>query len=90
MEVFDLVSIQRQAAECKSPRVLFDLWEQACRKYDRGQIGKHHLQELKDIIWPKLQLLSGIKRSIEACYASTSVAAHRASAGKQVVHTLAL
>jgi hypothetical protein len=89
MEVFDLVSIQRQATESKSPRALFDLWEQVCRKYDRGQIGKYHLQELKDIIWPKLRILNAIRKGIDDCYVPPT-ARSKTQGKKKEVPTLAL
>ncbi|MBS1991050.1 MAG: hypothetical protein JSS86_10280 [Cyanobacteria bacterium SZAS LIN-2] len=56
--VFDLIEYQDRAREIYSPKRLFELWEEVCKKYDRGFIGKYALEEMKAVIWPKLHTLS--------------------------------
>jgi len=55
---FDLIEYQDRARDIYSPKRLFELWEDVCKKYDRGFIGKYALDEMKAVIWPKLHTLS--------------------------------
>jgi len=40
---FDLIEYQDRARDIYSPKRLFELWEDVCKKYDRGFIGKYAL-----------------------------------------------
>jgi len=55
---FDLIEYQDKARDIYSPRRLFELWEDVCKKYDKGFIGSYALDEMKCVIWPKLHTLS--------------------------------
>jgi hypothetical protein len=55
---FDLIEYQDKARDIYSPRRLFELWEDVCKKYDQGFIGSYALDEMKCVIWPKLHSLS--------------------------------
>lgn len=66
MEPFDLIEFQQKAKDMTDPRKLFELWEDCCKRYDRNEIGKYELDEMKDIIWPSLQALSSLKRIINS------------------------
>jgi hypothetical protein len=64
METFDLIEYQQKARETTDPKKLFELWEDCCRRYERAEIGRYELDEMKDVIWPNLQALASIKRII--------------------------
>ncbi len=64
MEPFDLIEFQQRARESTDPRKLFELWEDCCRRYERTEIGRYELDEMKDVIWPNLQALASLKRII--------------------------
>lgn len=61
MNNFDLIECQEQARNTSSPRKLFDLWDEVCRRYDRGQIVKTELEEMKGVIWSMLRLLTRLE-----------------------------
>ena len=65
METFDLIEWQQRAREIGHPKTLFALWEDVCQRFERKQIGRYELDEMKEVIWPKLQALGGLKRSME-------------------------
>jgi hypothetical protein len=56
-EGFDLIEYQEKARDIYSPKRLFELWEEVCKKYDQGSIGSYALDEMKAVIWPKLHTL---------------------------------
>jgi hypothetical protein len=64
METFDLIEYQQKAREITDPKKLFQLWEDCCRRYERTEIGRYELDEMKDVIWPNLQALASLKRII--------------------------
>lgn len=64
METFDLIEYQQKARETADPKKLFELWEECCRRYERQEIGRYELDEMKDVIWPSLQALASIRKSI--------------------------
>lgn len=66
MEPFDLIEFQQRAREITDPRKLFELWEDCCRRYERTEIGRYELEEMKDVIWPNLQALASLKRIINS------------------------
>lgn len=70
-EKFDLVEFQRIARETCCPKRLFQLWEDICRRYDRNEIGKYHLDEMKDIIWPSLEALAILRRGVNSTQPET-------------------
>ncbi|MBY0358267.1 MAG: hypothetical protein K2W82_09725 [Candidatus Obscuribacterales bacterium] len=65
MNTFDLIEYQEQARNASSPRKLFELWEDICRRYDRGEIGKYELDEMKEAIWPMMRLLTRLQMEID-------------------------
>ncbi len=66
MEAFDLIEFQQRARELADPKKLFELWEDCCRRYERSEIGRYELDEMKDVIWPNLHALTALKRAINA------------------------
>jgi hypothetical protein len=68
MNKFDLIDYQRQARSQTLPGSLFQLWEDVCRQYDRGLIGKYELEEMKAVIWPSLQALSALRNEINTSF----------------------
>jgi len=72
MEPFDLIEFQQKARETTDPKKLFELWEDCCRRYERNEIGRYELDEMKDVIWPNLQALASLKRIINETPADVS------------------
>jgi hypothetical protein len=64
VETFDLLEFQQRARETCCPKKLFEIWEDICRRYDNKEIGEYQLEEMKEIIWPSLQALAIIRRSV--------------------------
>lgn len=64
IEGFDLLEFQRLARETCCPKKLFQLWEDVCRRYERGEIGTYELDEMKEVIWPSLEALASIRRCV--------------------------
>ena len=63
-EKFDLLEFQQRARETCCPQKLFQLWEDISKRYERGEIGRYQLDELKDIIWPNLKALTTLRRCV--------------------------
>jgi hypothetical protein len=63
-ESFDLIEFQQKARELVDPRRLFELWEDVCRRYERGEIGTYEVDEMKEVIWPLLDALASIRRAV--------------------------
>lgn len=64
MESFDLIEFQQKARDTADPKKLFELWEDCCRRFERYEIGRYELDEMKAVIWPSLQFLASLKRII--------------------------
>ena len=64
IEGFDLLEFQQRAREMCCPRKLFHLWEDVCKRYERGEIGMYELDEMKEVIWPSLEALASIRRTV--------------------------
>lgn len=74
MRTFDLIEFQREARGKNKPEELFHLWEEVCRTYDRGLIGKYELDEMKSVIWPNLQAVTLLKNSINSSFMDKTAA----------------
>jgi hypothetical protein len=61
---FDLLEFQQRARETCCPKKLFQLWEDISRRYERGEIGQYEVDEMKEVIWPTLEALASIRRSV--------------------------
>ncbi len=61
---FDLIEFQQRARVIACPNRLFALWEDVSRRYERSEIGKYELVEMKDLIFPILQRLGFLKTQI--------------------------
>lgn len=68
MAAFDLIEFQITARNTNSPKRLFELWEEVCKRYDRGQIGAYQLEEMKSAIWPRIHQLSDIQSIVESAF----------------------
>lgn len=65
-EPFDLIEWQNKAKDLSgNAKALFELWEEVCRRYDRNEIGKYEMEEMRDLILPDLQATASIKRLLE-------------------------
>lgn len=73
METFDLTLYQKQAREAFSPKRLFELWEQVCRFYEKGQIGKHELRQMKAVVWPKIRRLNSLQNLVNDSFGVSAV-----------------
>ena len=65
MKSFDLIEFQREARSPRQPKELFQLWEEVCRRYDRGLIGSYELDEMKAVIWPNLRAMCFLQKEID-------------------------
>ena len=63
-ESFDLVRYLQLARQSTCPKRLFSIWEDCCRRYDRREIGRYELDEMKEVIWPMLSALASLRRII--------------------------
>ena len=64
MEPFDLIEFQQKARETCDPKMLFEMWEDVCKRYDRQEIGLYELEEMKEVIWPSLNALASLRRIV--------------------------
>lgn len=67
---FDLPEFQQEVREAKSAKQLFDLWDGVCKMYERGQISKYELEEMRDIIWPQMRSLVSLQGMIDGSFAA--------------------
>lgn len=66
---FDLPELQQEARETKSAKSLFLLWDNVCASYDKGQIGKYELEEMRDVVWSQMENLVSLQSMIEQSFA---------------------
>ena len=64
IEGFDLLEFQQKAREICCPKKLFELWEDVCRRYERHEIGMYEVEEMKEVIWPTLEALASLRRTV--------------------------
>lgn len=64
IESFDLLEFQKRARDICDPKKLFELWEDVCARYERHEIGTYEVDEMKEVIWPSLQALASLRRSV--------------------------
>ncbi len=74
MTNFDLIEYQREARDRRQPSSLFELWEDVCKLYDRGLIGKYELDEMKSVIWPNLKKICALKSEVDSSFSGTQAA----------------
>ena len=65
-EQFDLIEFQQKARELLDPKKLFELWEDVCRRYERGEISLYELDEMKEVIWPTLDALAALRKAVNS------------------------
>lgn len=63
--MFDLFEYRRKASNLVMPNELFNLWEEVCRYYDRGEISRQELDEMRALICPMLESLAVLKKLID-------------------------
>jgi hypothetical protein len=63
--MFDRFEYRRKASALLKPKELFNLWEEVCRFYDRGEITVHELEEMRELIWPTLHTLALLRKMID-------------------------
>lgn len=61
-----MLEFQQRARETLCPKKLFSLWEDVCRRYERGEIGIYQLEEMKEAICPHLNALSSLRKIIDS------------------------
>jgi FPC/CPF motif-containing protein YcgG len=71
---FDLIEYQREARDLNQPASLFQMWEEVCRLYDQGLIGKYELDEMKSVIWPNLKAVSALRQAVDSSFTKTQAA----------------
>lgn len=64
MNYFDLIEFQQRARQMTDPKKLFELLEDCYRRFERGEIGRYELDEMRSVIEPQLQTLAALKRNI--------------------------
>jgi hypothetical protein len=64
IEGFDLLEMQQRARETCDPRKLYKLWDDVLKRYERKEIGRYELDEMKEVIWPSLHALASIRRCV--------------------------
>lgn len=64
MEPFDLIEFQQKAREVCDPKKLFEIWEDVCKRYERGEIGLYEVDEMKEVIWPSLNALASLRKIV--------------------------
>jgi hypothetical protein len=64
MEPFDLIEYQQKARETCDPKKLFEVWEDVCKRYERGEIGLYEVEEMKEVIWPSLNALASLRKIV--------------------------
>ncbi len=67
---FDLPEFQQEVREAKSAKALFALWDTVCQMYDRRRITKYELEEMRDIIWPRMKTLASLEDMIECSFSA--------------------
>ncbi|HEY9680424.1 MAG TPA: hypothetical protein V6C97_29025 [Oculatellaceae cyanobacterium] len=72
---FDLIEYQQAARDLNQPASLFQMWEEVCRLYDRGIIGKYELDEMKSVIWPSLKAVSALRKRVDSSFETPPQAA---------------
>ena len=65
IESFDLLEFQQRARDLCCPKKLFELWEDICARFERHEIGSYEVEEMKEVIWPSLQALASLRRSVD-------------------------
>ena len=63
--MFDLAAYQQKAQEMVSPKLLFYLWEDVCRRYDHGELSQLEFEEMKGSIYPMLNRLASVRSLID-------------------------
>ncbi len=79
IETFDLISYQQKARELSCPKKLFELWEDVCRRYERHEIGAYEMEEMKEVIWPSLNVLASLRSIVNETPGKLSPRAKRKS-----------
>ncbi|MBZ0188388.1 MAG: hypothetical protein K8F91_19225 [Candidatus Obscuribacterales bacterium] len=67
---FDLIDYQRKARNLNSPQKLFSLWDQVCAFYERGSISEYEWTEMKDVIWPSIRQMSGVRVMVDQSFSN--------------------
>lgn len=69
---FDLPECQQEVRETKSAKHLFLLWDKVCGYYDRGNIGKYELEEMRDVVYSQMNELVTLQSAIEQSFRRAS------------------
>ncbi|MDZ4838186.1 MAG: hypothetical protein SGJ27_30755 [Candidatus Melainabacteria bacterium] len=69
---FDPPESQQEAREAKSAKHLFLLWDKVCCFYDRGRIGKYELDEMRDVVYSRMDNLVSLQSAIEQSFQKAS------------------
>lgn len=63
------------------PKKLFALWEEVCLRYDRREIGRYELEEMKVVIWPNLKALSALRNIVNGTATAGRVVRKQSATG---------
>jgi len=69
---FDLPEYQQEVRETKSAKHLFLIWDKVCSYYDRGNIGKYELEEMRDVVYSQMNNLVTLQSAIEQSFKRAS------------------
>lgn len=65
MREIDLFEYQKKARESLSLKELFQLWDRVSSFYESGEINSSELNEMKEVIWPRLKSMTALKNMID-------------------------
>lgn len=64
-EPFDLTEILHKIKDSVSPAQLFQIWNFTCQQYEAKVISVGAFEEVRDILYPKLNTLKELRESID-------------------------
>ncbi len=67
-DIFDRPKSQQEVCEAESTESLFLVWDSICGYYDRGQITKIDLEEMKDLVWSRMSILKVLRSAAEQSF----------------------
>lgn len=65
-QMFDLLKEQNAARECMNTKDLYQQWDRICSMYDRGEIGRGALYEIRDTIFGNIHSLEQMKTNVNS------------------------
>lgn len=63
--MFDLIEYQNMVNQLVHPRDLFEFFDHVCQLYERKIITRYERDEIKDMVFEKLKILSDLEKAIK-------------------------